>query len=238
MAPVIELFGAPGTGKSSLVRALDGRRVAGRRLVDARRLTRIPRGGMLGRIRRRDLTPTERREALRARREDWGDLLALAAAAPRVLSLTTDPLRALQAPGWLATTLELRALADAAPDDLVVVLDEGLVQRASIVCGPAPDDAALAAYLGALPPTALAVQTTVEHETLLARVMGRERTIDRHVGLDATALRASLAEDVALADRCTRRLAELGAPTAVVATDASDPAGTVVEQIRAALSCG
>ena len=233
MAHVVELFGAPGTGKSSLARALDGRTVAGRRIVAAERLTRAPRAGILGRLRDRALTPAERRAALAARRDDWAELLALAAAAPTALA--DDPLRALHATGWLTATLELRALADAAPDDRIVVLDEGLVQRAPVACGPAPDDATLARYLAALPPTALHLRTTAAPDTLVARVTGRDRTIDRHVGLDPDGLRASLAADAELADRCARTLAALGAPVATVPTDAGDATEAALERIRTAL---
>ena len=240
MAHVVELFGAPGTGKSSLARALDGRDVAGRRIVAAERLTRVPRAGMLGRLRDRDLTPAERRAALAARADDWSELLALAAAAPAALA--DDPLRALHATGWLTATLELRALADAAPDDVIVVLDEGLVQRTAVVCGPAPDDATLDRYLGALPTTLLHLRATAGAEVLLQRLGGRERTIDRHVGLDEAVLRASLAADVALADRCARTLEGLGAPVAAVPTDTTDTgdsrsaaADEALERIRSML---
>ena len=208
MAHVVELFGAPGTGKSSLVRALDGRRVAGRRIVSAARLTRVPRGGPLGRFLPRDLTPAVRRAALTARRDDWAELLALAAAAPS--ALVGDPLRALHATGWLTTTLELRALADAAPDDVIVVLDEGLAQRAPVVCGPAPDDATLARYLGALPPCALHVHLREDPATLVTRLRGRPRVIDRHVGFDDAALLASVTDDAELFDRCADVLARAG----------------------------
>ena len=200
MAHVVELFGAPGTGKSSLARALDGRDVAGRRIVTAERLTRVPRSGLLGRLRDRALTPAERRAALAARRDDWAELLAMAAAAPSALA--DDPLRALHATGRLTATLELRALADDAPDDLIVVLDEGLVQRAPVACGPAPDDATLERYLAALPPTALHVHLRDAPATLVSRLRARGRVIDRHVGLDDAELLGSVIDDAVLMARC------------------------------------
>lgn len=208
MAQVVELFGAPGTGKSSLARALDGRRASGRRLVTADRLTRVPGSGPIGRVRGRALTPTERRAALAERREDWADLLALCARAP--LALADDPLRALQAPGWLATTLELRALAASAQDDVIVVLDEGLVQRAPVVCGPRPDDAALDRYVRSLPTRTLHVHLREDPGTLLVRLRDRDRVIDRHVGLDDAALERSVADDVELLDRCATLLRSAG----------------------------
>lgn len=208
MAYVVELFGAPGSGKTSLMHALDGCRVGPRRIVTAERLSRVPRGGMLGRLRDRQLTPAERRATLAARADDWEDLLAMAAAAPAALA--ADPLRALHATGWLAATLELRALADAAPDDVIVVLDEGLAQRAGVVCGPEPDDATLARYVRAFPPTALHVHLR-EHPAMLAgRLRGRDRTIDRHVGLDDDALLGSVTDDAVLLARCAAALERAG----------------------------
>lgn len=232
MARVIELFGAPGTGKSSLVRALDGRRSGGRTVVAADRLTRVARRWPLGPLLRRDLTPAERRRALARRSEDWAALLDVVRTSPLGRD-GDDALRALHAPGWLATTLELRALADAAPDDLVVVLDEGLVQRAAVVCGPTPDDATLARYLGVLPPPALHVGLVADPEVLVGRLRGRDRTIDRHVGLDDVALAASVADDLRLMARCAEGLATLGAPVRTLACEGD--VATLVDDVLTAV---
>jgi len=229
MAEVVELFGAPGTGKSSLVAALDGRRVAGRTLVAASRLTRVPRVGrtsgrsaadLAGRLgallasrlpdgaRRallRELTPAERRAALALRREGWSALLDLVADAPLGRD-DPDPLRALHGPGWLAASLELRALAHAAPADVVVLLDEGLVQRTNLMCGRSPDDVTLHRFLDRLPPTALHVHLFSETGVTLSRLRGRERVIDRHVGLEGEALEASVVADAALLARAAAHL--------------------------------
>jgi len=210
MASVIELFGAPGTGKSSTVRALEGRHVAGRRIVGADRLLRVARGRPFGSLLRRDLTPGERRRELAARGQDWAGLLSIVRDAPLGRD-ADDPLRPLHAPGWLAATLELRALADAAPADVVVVLDEGLVQRAPIVCGADPDDETLARYLRALPPPALHVHLTQDPAVLVARLRGRGRVIDRHVGLDDGRLIDSVRDDLRLLARCAAGLVAAGA---------------------------
>jgi len=221
MAQVVELFGAPGTGKSSLVHALDGRRIGGRRLIAAQRLTRVRRDGPLGLVLHRDLTPAERRAALSVRRTDWADLLDLLADARlgRGSEGERDPLRQLHAPGWLAATLELRALADAAPDDVIVALDEGLVQRAPIVCGSDASAEALSAYLGALPPPALNVHLRVALDANVARLRSRARVIDRHLGLDDASLTMSSATDAELLKTCARLLADAGMPVATVSTD-------------------
>jgi len=228
MAHVVELFGAPGTGKSSVARALDGRRVDGRRLVAAQRLARVPRTGPLGLLKRRDLTPAERRAALAARRDDWAELLELIAGSPRG---APDPIRALHAPGWLAASLELRALADAAPSDMVVVRDEGLVQRVPVVCGVDPDQALLERYLRLLPP-ALHLHLVVDAPVLAPRIRGRPRVIDRHRGLGDFELSASLAADVVLLARCSDLLSASGAAVRTVRTD-RDIDETVDEVIAA-----
>lgn len=232
MARVIELFGAPGTGKSSLLHALEGRRVAGRRVVGANGLTRVPRRGPLGRLRPRALTPAERRAALSARRDDWADLLGLIGSSPLGRD-GTDPLRALHAPGWLGASLELRALADAADDGLVVVLDEGLVQRAPVVCGSDPDDATLDRYLRALPRPALHVHLAQDPAVLVARLRQRARVIDRHVGLDDDGLTASVEDEVRLMARCAAALTGAGAPVRTVVTD-GDVAASVAQVLTAA----
>jgi ribose 1,5-bisphosphokinase PhnN len=234
MAQVVELFGAPGAGKSSLVRALDGRRVAGRRVVSATRLARVPRRWPLGLLLRRDLAPAERRRALAARREDWAPLLGKVADGPLGRGgADDDPLRALHAPGWLAATLELRALAEAAPDDLVVVLDEGLVQRTAVVCGPDPADDVLAGYLHALPSTRLHVHLRQDPEVLAARLRTRDRVIDRHVGLGPEELAGSLAADVRLLARCADLLVAAGDPVLTLVTDGD--VGAAADGVLAAL---
>jgi hypothetical protein len=242
MAHVVELFGAPGTGKSSLMRALSGRRAGGRRIVGAEQLIRVPRRRPIGRLWPRELTPGERRAALADRRDDWAELLGMIAASPigsPVGRAAADPLRVLHAPGWVADSLQLRALAAAAPDDLVVVLDEGLVQRAPVVCGEDPDDATIADYLRRLPPAALHVHLTADPATLLARLRGRERVIDRHVGLADDALVREVAADLARFTRIAGLLEAQGAPLLRSATDgdAEDDVDSdaVVERIVQAL---
>ena len=253
MAEVVELFGAPGTGKSSIAGALDGRRIAGRRVVAAERLRRVARRAagtvspgapagaplprrVLERLVRRDRTTEERRQLVEDR-TDWSGLLGLLLDAPLGRE-GPDPLALLQAPGWMLATLEARALADAAPDDLIVVLDEGLVQRVRLVCGDAPDDARLARYVAALPPARLQVHLTADTGTLVARLQARERTIDRHRGLDAAALATTVARDASLLASVAAELRGRGDTVLDVSTASGDPEDAVravLDQLASAL---
>lgn len=232
MAKVVELFGVPGVGKSWLLHALDGRRVGDRTVVAAQRLLRVPRSTMPGtaslvgppmaaamprrvmdRGLRRDLTPAERRAAVTARHVDWAPLFDMLATAPLGRDDEGGPphtLEVLHAPGRVAMTLELRALADAAPDALIVVLDEGLAQRARLICGPEPEPEAVEQYVAAVPPAALQVHLVADPEVIASRLEARGRVIDRHAGLDADGLGRSVARDAALLERIASALVARG----------------------------
>lgn len=242
MAKVVELFGVPGVGKSWLVHALDGRRVGGRTVVAAQRLLRVPRRSMPGtaslvgppmdaamprrvvdRVLRRDLTPAERRAAVSARRVDWAPLLDMLATAPLGRDDEGGPsstLEVLHAPGWISMTLELRALADAAPDDLIVVLDEGLAQRARLICGLEPEPGTVERYVSAVPPAALQVHLVADPGVIASRLEARGRVIDRHAGLDADELGRSVARDAELLERVASALVARG--DAVLRVPAAD----------------
>lgn len=250
MADIVELFGAPGTGKSSLVRALDGRTADGRRIAAGQRLLRVGRrdaaatpgaplaatgaARLVERVLRRERTPAERRSLLAARRTDWADLLAVLRASPFGRD-GDDPLATLHAPAWFAATLELRALAESADDGLVVVLDEGFAQRARLVCGDAPDAALLDRYVAAIPAAMLQVHLTASPDVLLDRLGSRARTIDRHAGLDGDALRGATARDAALLVELAERLNDRGDAVMTIPTDtvnADAAADAVVERLE------
>jgi hypothetical protein len=256
MAEVVELFGAPGTGKSSLVGALDGRRVGGRRIVAAERLLRVARFGgssavrpgmregaglprrVLERLIRRDRTTEERQQLLADRLPDWSPLFALLRDAPLGRE-GMDPIGQLHAPGWMLATLEARALADAAPDDLVVVIGEGFVQRARLLCGDEPGSAELDRFVAAVPPARLQVHLTTDVDALVARLERRGRTIDRHRGLDAARLAASVTRDAALVAELAVRLRGRGDVVLELATSTGGPidgAGAVIEHLAAMLA--
>lgn len=257
MAHVLELFGPPGVGKSALARALDGRRVAGRRIVGVERLLRVPRWfvgeglvrtfphppSVLSRVALRVLatpmTARQRRSLLEARRDGWGGLLTMIQAGlarhPEVhAGAMADPLRALEAPGWLASSLELRALAEDAPDRFHPVLSEGLVQRTSIVCGDTPSDDELRSYLAALPAGGTHIRLSAPTDVVVGRLLARERAIYRHLRLGREALAHSVEVEEHLFTRSEELLRSSGAR--VIAVTALGTPDEIADEIVASLA--
>jgi len=201
MGHIVELVGAPGVGKSTLARALVGRRVgaAGRMVVSAADLLHRPARRLpwpFASMVRRPLDAMDRRGALTAIAPQWQEFLALCAE-PRARSSGSD-LRRLYADSWLLTTLETMALARQRQDPALVVLDEGLVQRAIGVLGPAPDPERLRRFVATVPCADVVVQLVASEDWLLERMSRRTeegRVNLRHIGLDAEQLRASLRAD-------------------------------------------
>jgi hypothetical protein len=256
MAEVVELFGAPGAGKSSLVGVLDGRRVAGRRIIAAERLVRVARVGspsavspgapgsaglprrVLERLVRRARTTEERQQMLAARLSDWSPLVDLLRDAPLGRE-GMDPIGLLRAPGWMLATLEARALADAASDDLLVVIGEGFVQRARLLCGDDPDAAQLDRFVTAVPAARLQVHLTAEADGLVERLQRRSSTNERHRGLDAAGLAASVQRDAALLSALAARLRGRGDAVLDISTSSGDPlrsADLVLERLASVLA--
>lgn len=258
MVNALELFGPPGVGKSAVSEAIDGRRVSDRRVIAVHRLLRVPRiqgfeavvrnipypTGLIGRVAlrllSRDLGARGRRALLEDRSARWSELFAILASSPLEREspphhrLATDPIRVLEVPGWVLSSLEQRALAETSPHGLIPVVSEGLVQRTTIVCGRDPEDAQLRRYVDALPPAGLYVRLHAPIETLVARLRERDRIIYRHAGLDPSQLEEAVAEDDRLFERCEAALRSSGARVVSVATDR--PLVEVVADILAALA--
>jgi hypothetical protein len=267
MAALIELVGAPGTGKSTLVDALVTGRGArrpsvGPPLVDATRLVRAPRraprgevpawpvtGGPLVRgladvrgLSRLVLRVRDRAELwglLATRHADWGEFLALTRAA--AADDHRDPAFRALASGWLAQTLQLRALADRVDDPVVCLLAEGLVQRRLTVLGSPADPLVLfdpgrvATYLATMPLPGAVVHLTAAPDVVAARLAARSAqggSIVRHAGLD-DARRAALtrADTEALAE-AVAAVASRGVRVVTIDTGVDDLASSVA-RVRA-----
>lgn len=256
MATIVELVGTPGSGKSTLAAALVGRRIGGRPVIGGDELLRsggAGRSGIVGRgtrlVRALRGGPSAR-AAHDAALEDWAAtrtaLLDLIGGRPLGTDVP-DPgtvaarLRRLRAPAWLLATLELHALAAAAPRDAIVVLHEGLLQRTGIVCGADPGAGLLDDYVArsceATPEVALVVHLVCAPDRCAERVRAREATgvvNRRHVGLDDAALAQDLATQGALLDRSVEAARRHGRHVLAVRTDAASPA-SVAESVTAAL---
>jgi hypothetical protein len=240
MSKMIELVGAPGAGKSTLARELVGRRLgrSRHRVVSATALLRRPSRRLpasLAPLVRRPLDAVDRREALTRMAPDWQDFLDLCADSS-ANGPSIDALRMLYSSSWLLTTLELTALArersSVAPE--VILLEEGLVQRALAVLGPEPAAGHLSRFVATVPSADVVVHLTVPHELLIERVQYRAsvgRVIPRHAGLRPDELAASLRADVALLQQVTSGLRQRG--VTVVEASAEDVDATVTRLERA-----
>ena len=213
---VVEVVGAPGSGKSTLVRRLAGRRVRaddgkGRWLVPAEMLVRASRWP----------TPYLRADAPSPR------LLAMLVRWPRIAArLTTegpdgplppewerlwrqgeatvvDDLRGdagyrVQAHRWAERTARLVEAASSVPDGIVPLLAEGVVQRVLSMVGARGAVDAVEPAIALLAPSTLVVHLVVPEEELVARarrrrVQGRAPELQR--GLDEEQVRRSLRAD-------------------------------------------
>ena len=201
----IEFVGAPGSGKTTLVKWLAGRASGSggsrRWLIPASELLVPFRGEAIG-LGRIANGPSVRAAAARRpllRRI----LMGRRAGYPREPRPETERLLGLvrevtvlgprgavhyreEALGWLSVTLKLMEAAREASDRVVPMLDEGIVQRSLSVLGPRPEAAALEAVLSLLPRSTLVVHLRVPDEVLVARAVRRSRTGDApllHQGL-------------------------------------------------------
>jgi len=262
MAQVVEFVGPPGSGKSSVAAALSGRRLGSRTVVGIEAVTLRPRSSLplaqlvhgatmrrsgraastLDRMLCQAVPADERAASLAGRADEWRPLLDFLAG--RTLGTdVTDPMatassvRRLYAPLWLTQTLEARALAEDAPDGLVVVMHEGLLQRAGVVCGRAPDEVQLAQYARLVPPLAAVVHLRCSTGLLVERVLGRRASGSenvRHIGLDERELQELLDWESALLARTVQAYRLAGGRTIVLDADEDGPA-VLADRIARAL---
>lgn len=230
MARTVEVLGAPGVGKSTLVGAADGVRVTADAVIrDARaalRSRRLP--GVLGALppfRRwtRDPDPARRTEALARRAAEWE--VFLRACADATPALAVDPLVRLARIDWLLRSLELAALAEEHPTDEWLLLDEGPAQRAL----GTPDPAAFAALVPA--PTAVVLISgadPVVGPRLAGRAEAGTATL-RHRRLGPAAALASSRDDAAVLATVTRVLGDRGVP--VLQLDGATPVEALVRAL-------
>lgn len=221
MARIVELVGAPGVGKSTLLGALAGRHLGdGRRVRTPLDLRRVPRRGVPGPLDRRVPRPVDPRlvrRLLADRTDRWAPFLdhVVATGGP----VDEAPLRRLQSLSWTLTTLELLALAEDRPDGEVVVLDEGPLQRALTLLGVDADGRDLARHVATAPATDLVLHLRTDADELDRRVVARARggrVTARHAGLATSDRRAAEADEVRLLAEVADGVAAAGREVAVL----------------------
>lgn len=239
MATIVELVGIPGSGKSTVASRLVGRRVAGRAVVGTEGLlghrSRVER--LLRPARRTSASPDDALERWAVGREELLGFLADRPLGADVDDPTTvgARLRRLRAPAWLLTTLELHALAAEAPDDRLVVLHEGLLQRTGLVCGRRPDGSTITDFVtravAATPHVALVVSLACDPERATERIRARESATGavnrRHVGLDDRALEQDLGAQATVLTEAVQAARRAGRRVLDVDTERSRPDETV-----------
>ena len=196
---MVELSGAPGSGKSTLVRWLSGRAVIGpagvrRRLVPADLLSLHPRPafrglsrtlgrpdvmGLLARhpsLRAAMLTdahgPTTDVPSAAVLPEGWEALFRSAGASGADDPRGDAEYRA-RARTWVLATHRSSRAGLEAPDGLLPILDEGTVQRSLTVLGSTAGAGSAEAVHGLLAPGTLVVHLAVPDEVLVERALRR-----------------------------------------------------------------
>jgi hypothetical protein len=235
MTGFVELCGAPGTGKSTLARALGGRTF----VLEGRRRRLLSAGRAFVRV-RSGLRPFARSLE---RPENAARLAVVPWLSDRILHVvetrTADPaevqfasrLADLPGPGpddvrsetayrtaamaWALETMRLTSIAGRLPSGVILVLDEGVVQRSVSLLGNMADDADRAALLD-LFPTPLAVVHLVASPELLERRAATRREEGRaprlHAMLEGADLGRSIAADVDAIERTLDIVGARGAP--------------------------
>lgn len=235
MSDHIELVGAPGSGKSTLVAWLAGRSVPieGKRhaLIRAEQLNRTTR---IGRGRSRDRLPAYRILMLTARSPllersllRWDPHPPSVDVTRRVAALRAavgdlpagdaraDALYRDQAFGWLGETLGLLELARTLEPRVVPLLAEGVVQRTLSILGTRDVPAATQQVLEAFPAPRLIIHLHAGAASLAERAAHRRRLgIEPvlHRGRTFEAVVEQIAADSAALARIVRQCSLMGVP--------------------------
>ncbi len=201
MSGFIELCGAPGVGKSTLVAALAGRRVflpgghatGAVTLLPADRLTCVPRspfrllgpamGGRAGlaalaarprlaRLMTRALSVEEIATRMPLASGTTGDLLA-DLPLPAADDPRADPSYRDAALGWLEDTLRILQLAAELPAGVVALLGEGVVQRTVSLLGASASETETARLVARLPRPVAVVHLVAAPELIERRARAR-----------------------------------------------------------------
>lgn len=235
MSGHIEFVGAPGTGKTTLVAWLAGRRVRidemPHLLIPIEHLHRVVRSG---RDRAHDVPLTYRTLMVTARSsilqrslvrwdpqspsvEVEGRVAALRAAVGDLPAgdVRAEPWYRDQAFGWLDETLGLLERAGALEPRVVPLLAEGVAQRALSILGTSAAPSATLQVLEALPVPRLVIHLHAGTASLADRAARRRRLgIEPvlHRGLTLEAVIERIAADAAALARIVRQCALMGVP--------------------------
>lgn len=203
MGIVAEFVGPPGSGKTTLVRALADRRLpGGGRVVPGLDLVRVPRPVLprrLGRRFARPADPAARRRAASAYALEWAGFLEHMLAGP---GPATGPIGRINGLVWTMTTLETLAVARMRVGRDAVLMDEGPLQRILAVADGGADRELIRRHASLAPATDLVLHLVIPSEVVLERIMrrGKLRMNDRHLGLGPTGLQEAIARDAELLD--------------------------------------
>jgi hypothetical protein len=255
---LIELVGCPGAGKSTLAGALLGSdagapRGGVRRIVPPEHVTGRPRLALRGDVGRHvDLLLRSLVERLpgpaahRVGRVLWDrsledPLAQIARSHPSFVSLVAsappppdaDEAHVAAWRSWPAVSVARHLLirgapwADVAPQ--VVLVEEGLVQRANTVC--AGDPSLVEAYLSNQPTPDVLIALTIDPEVALRRLRSRGGpTLIRHRGLDDRAVLRDLERTARLVEQACAVLPGRGVEVLVL--DASAPVSQSHASVR------
>lgn len=258
MSGFIELCGAPGVGKSTLVRALCGRSLgsggSAQVLLPAELLGAVPRHGLgwsapllrdPARVARLARLPAGQRLLVARSASGPADLDGRGVAGGHEFVLqglpspgTDDPRSEVgyraAALGWARGTLHLTHAARGLPDRVVLLLDEGVVQRSVSLVGAGATDASRAMVVERFPTPALVVHLVGTAALLEERAEHRlaaGRAPRLHSGLDAERVHELVRSDAAAIDATVRLIEERGVAVVRVIVDGRTPRRAVAAAV-------